>query len=139
MKIYSILCIFVWQEKSKNFNQLVKTALKSVFLSKICLETYWRKLGHLPRWDQDQDILVVPGSNIFLGKLDVGFLAVWKKSVFGLILWLSNIKENGEICSLTENVHVWGDKKPTFSVPTNMFDPSKNRFWSEFFDNVIVL
>ena len=35
-------------------------AIESIFLLKICLETFLRNLGYLPKWDKDHDILVVP-------------------------------------------------------------------------------
>ena len=30
-------------------------------------------------------------------------------------------------------------KKPTFHIPAKMFDPSKNRYWSEFLENTMKL
>ena len=61
-----------------------------------------------------------------------------KKSGFGLILWSTDIEQNGEICNSAKNANVWRAKKPTSGVPTKMFDPSKERSWSEFFDDLIL-
>ena len=49
-----------------------------------------------------------------------------------------DIEQNGEIYNLAKNTNVWRAKKPTTGVPTKMFDPSKERSWSEFFDDMTV-
>ena len=43
----------------------IMNAIETIFLLKICLTTSLRNLGPLPKWDQDQDILVVPILQVF--------------------------------------------------------------------------
>ena len=73
------------------------------------------------------------GSNIFVRVLEVGVLALWiKKSIFAFIPRSTDNAYNEEILSHGKNAHVWSSKKSTTRCPTTMFNPSKERSWSEF-------
>ena len=87
----------------------------------------------------DQD-LSFEWLNIFVGHLEVDFLELWTWA-FLPSYRISSFQAMSVDLGMKANIDffVQRAKKPTLNIPTTMFDPSKDRSWSKFLENTMIV